>query len=260
MAQGNVIKLAGEFSDDALPRYYPNDGSLTKGHKFMFDMKNLITYPAQAAQVGSTTLLKNLVTGGPDAQVVGSTYMTYTAGGGLKLTQANGGVDMGAGNYDIGALGNINFVYGAWVMFPTGAEENTTSFQTILGKSISTAAGNIQTLIDSGLSGKRPRGSAGNASTVQFSSKTTDISLGVVHHLACVVENNTVQLYVDGIAQGAPTAIAGPLASPAVNWRACYSWAKGTIYRWYLESLTDSGRTGAAAVADEYAKNTGRYS
>ncbi|MEO6283676.1 MAG: LamG-like jellyroll fold domain-containing protein [Dyadobacter sp.] len=259
MSQGLLQKLPATVTDDTMDRYYPNDAALTKGHLFLFDPSNPICYPTQATSMPNLTQLVNLVAGGPNAQCFTATFMTYTGGKGIKFTEATGQISMGTG-YDIGALGNVNFALSVWLTLPSGGEENTNPFSKLLGRYSSTTVPNLQSGLDSGTAGKRPRFTAGTSSSSGTSPKTTDITLGVVHHLMGVFENNTMLFYVDGVAQGSPVALTGPLASPAGQSWLIGTWLKGTVFRWSLENLTISGRTGSTAVADEYAKNVGRYS
>ena len=231
---------------------------LNKGTKFLFDFEHPDCYPSQGATLAAGQTIQNLVDGAPAAIVVGNS-LTYankaivfpgTSGNSLKIG--------GTTDYH---FTNNSFLLGIWMLLDNNF--STAAYQGILGRASGTNPPNLEMAIDSGpAGGLRPRGSVGTASLITSRQGSTDLSLNVAHYLAVSWQGGTITFWIDGV-NVSSLAAAGPLANPSLDFTLGtmpgFGSFKGKVFRCSLEDLTVSGKTAAAQVAANYAKQAGRF-
>lgn len=246
------------------------DIMVTPGTVALYDAKNVLSWPSQAAPIAGNNSWVNLVRGGASATIP-TTWTWQAQGGFVRPGVAATSIDLGAPDLSTGSPG---VTIAAWVKIPSVPSALTP----IVGRAQSTSAAvDNQFLLSIGADGK-PRLDImmldADGTTIRYAtlSGPNVITTGV-HQIGFSVTfsagTGSYALYLDG-AQIAASTFPGAKLNPST-----YSIALGdrrvgngggtttagyVYYRAMLEKLTGSTRTASQVITDGYTANAGRYS
>jgi hypothetical protein len=254
MATGQFLRMGFTATDNTLQKFYPNDGILTVGSKFLLDAGKKACYPAQAANLPGGTVLKNLVDGGPDAIVQDG--LTFDNG---AFVFAGGRLLLGT-SYGLVAAGNPDALWIIWVKLG----DSTAGFQGLLQRAELTTPTKAEFNIDLGNDGALARGTVWESSGAGVGAQKA-INRNQVVQIALVIQGGKLAQWINAV-KNDEKAFAKPYATPEQNYPVVigggyggFSPFTGKVYRAYHENLTTSGRSAADVITMDYAGNSARF-
>ncbi len=248
--------LEGEFTDDTLDRYYPNDPMLNRGTMFGYDFSKPFCFPEQNAPETADVIF-NLVEGGDNADVFGASI--GFSGGGFVFPGTSGH------HVSLADQGNMtdednDFLIHTWCK-QTTATYSASDVQALIGRAAN-LSGNCQWIMY--MNGRIPTLVVANASVNAIYVAITPNDLDVPVLLSMSYEAGVLKFWRNGALVGThATVVVSPLNDPAedtlIGAASSFNYFKGTIYRVWAENLTESGKSVAAQVAKEYSLNVSRF-
>lgn len=286
-----ITKLTSTFSDTTLPRLLSDPVWNEAGGRVLFDSKNLICHPAQASTITASTALASA--GENSWPITNSTTHDYNsttgritqlgAGGGSTYIRLENSGANNAGPYSI--FNNATHDYAGVLWFYAPASHTATNpalFAKGVGNNSSSqtltisfdASSNVLRVCrpkstDSGFNNNALVTSALSAGVHRIAFAWSKASgtwtrYGLLNQATAVTNNGSTDTFstgTDGI--NLPTGGAtwdadlfGNLGSGYFNFTNC----QAGIYRFYLENLTQSGRTRTQVWDADWAYANGRFS
>lgn len=265
-----ITRLSATFTDATLPvlrkdPILPNSSLTGAGDRILYDFKNVGTWPPQAATINIGDSINNLADTSVVDSVASAITASYNSATGAVTTSntnlGNDGLALESAHDDIFADTTHDFLYIAWI------KPNTANARKFIQKGNGDGTSTEKT-IDIWAYGGTPRfqlagsdNTFDNGNNFFFANRTDQVT-----QIAVALSKSTGSWigyrYQDGASAGSSSALnvgSGASALFLVNGNPL-EIINGPTYRVYVEDLTISGRSHADVVADDWARNNGRYS
>ena len=229
------------------------------GAKYLLDFLDPYCNPYPDGPLAGGSVLNNLVAGGANATVVGSSFSNVAGLAGVVSSGGGGSIAIGvAGAYDMHAAGDHEFYADMFFkIMPTDASAPYTPMMTLTNNT----QGNSVFEFESGSDGKSPRSLVGYGLGFYPINNTQGWGVGAPAHVAVHYKPSIglVEMYANGslfgMTSNTPKAI--PSASTALA-LITGAW-KGVIYSVYFEDLSLSGGAAATIAATRWTYNSPRF-
>jgi hypothetical protein len=284
-----ITKLTSAFSDTTLPRLLSDPLWNEAGGRLLFDSKNLICHPSQATTLTPSTSLNSagenswpVTCGSNNCAYNATTGRITTPGGSNQITIENSGA-ANSGPYTLFNNASHNFAMSFWVYVPSSF---TQRYSTYFSKGAgNVGSGNSLAIYFNDLASTiriaRPKSTDANISSNLLDTATLSAGVyrigvswqkvagnwaryGIIGQNTALSGNGSVDTFgtgTDGI----------QLPGAGVTWDSYLFGNVGFgfpssssggmgIYRFYLENLTQSGRTKEQVWDTDWAYANGRFS